>query len=334
MQAPIYFDTRWNGNHGIGRFSTELQNRLPGIVPLRIIGPKLSPFDPLASTLALAGQRSGCFLSPGFNPPLASPIPFAFTIHDLVHLRVPEESSALRRFYYRAVVRPATRKAWRILTVSEYSRADILAWSGLPPDKVQVVGNGVSPVFVPATGGRPQRQPYLLHVGRRAGHKNIANLLRAFAASRSASQLRLVFTGAPDAVTLAAAARAGVAPDRISFAGPVSDDSLLRLYQHSIALVFPSLHEGFGLPIVEAMATGTPVITSDTSSMPEVAGEGNALLADPRDPHALAAAMDRVVEDESLWQTLSARGLARARDFDWDTVSRRVAEALQWAARA
>ena len=212
MQAPIYFDTRWNGNHGIGRFSTELQHRLPGIVPLRIIGAKLSPFDPLASSLALAGRKTGCFLSPGFNPPLASPIPFAFTIHDLVHLRVPEESSALRRLYYRTVVRPATRKAWRILTVSEHSRSDILAWTGLPAEKVQVVGNGVSPVFVPAAGGRPQREPYLLHVGRRAGHKNIGNLLRAFALSRRARDLRLVFTGEPDADTLQAAAAAGVAP--------------------------------------------------------------------------------------------------------------------------
>lgn len=331
MQAPIYFDTRWNGNHGIGRFSTELQNRLPGVVPLRIIGPKLSPFDPLASTLALASRKAGFFLSPGFNAPLASPIPFAFTIHDLVHLRVPEESSAVRRLYYRTVVRPAARKAWRILTVSEHSRAEILAWSGLPPEKVQVVGNGVSPVFVPAAGGRAQRQPYLLHVGRRAGHKNIGNLLRAFATSRSARGLRLVFTGEPDTATLAAAAAAGVAVDRLSFAGAVSDATLVDLYQRSTALVFPSLHEGFGLPIIEAMATGTPVITSDLTSMPEVAGEGNALLVDPRDPHALAAAIDRIAEDEHLWSELSLRGLRRSRDFTWEAVCARVGQALELA---
>lgn len=327
MQTPIYFDNRWNGSHGIGRFSMELQNRLPGVVPLRIIGAKLSPFDPLASSWALAGRDEGSFLSPGFNPPLASPIPFAFTIHDLVHLRVAQESSTLRRLYYRTVVRPAARKAWRILTVSEYSRADILEWTGLPPEKVQVVGNGVSPVFVPAEGGRASREPYLLHVGRRAGHKNIGNLVRAFAASRASRALRLVFTGERDSPTLAAAAEAGVA-ERIDFAGPVSDAALVKLYQRSTALVFPSLHEGFGLPIVEAMATATPVITSNTTSMPEVAGEGNALMVDPHDPDALAAAIDRIVEDESLWNELSLRGLRRSGDFTWEAVCGRVGRAL------
>jgi glycosyltransferase involved in cell wall biosynthesis len=328
MQPPIYFDPRWNGQHGIGRFSSELQARLPGIVPLRIIGPKLSPIDPLASTLALAGRKDGCFLSPGFNPPLRSPIPFAFTIHDLVHLRVPQETSALRRLYYASVVRPATRRAWRVLTVSEYSRRDIIDWSGLPAEAVRVVGNGVSPVFVPGPGGRAEREPYLLHVGRRAGHKNVGNLLRAFSISQAARELRLVFTGLPDAETQAAAAKCGVL-QRVHFSGPVDDAALLRLYQRSLGLVFPSLHEGFGLPIVEAMATGTPVITSNVTSMPEVAGAGNALLADPRDPAALAEAMDRLAADAALWQSLATRGVARAQAFSWERVAARVGDALR-----
>lgn len=328
MQPPIYFDNRWNGNHGIGRFSTELQSRLPGLVPLRIIGPKLSPIDPIALSLALAGRRDGCFLSPGFNPPLASPVPFAFTIHDLVHLKVPQESSILRRLFYAAVVRPATRRAWRILTVSEYSRADILEWTGLSPDAVQVVGNGVSPMFVPPPGGRGDRRPYLLHVGRRAAHKNIANLLQAFSLSRSAADLRLVFTGAPDEPTQALARNAGV-ENRVEFAGPTSDEALLALYQRSTALVFPSLHEGFGLPIIEAMATGTPVITSNVTSMPEIAGSGNALLVDPLEPEPIAHAIDRLLGEPALWEQLARRGLARARNFSWDEVARRVAEALR-----
>lgn len=328
MQPPIYFDTRWNGQHGIGRFASELQSRLPGVVPLRIIGPKLSAIDPLAITLALAGRKDGCFLSPGFNPPLASPIPFAFTIHDLVHLRVPQESSALRRLYYASVVRPAARRAWRVLTVSEYSRDDIVAWSGLPAEAVRVVGNGVSPVFVPGAGGREAREPYFLHVGRRAGHKNVVGLLRAFAISKSGRRLRLVFTGTPDAQTQAVAAQFGVL-ERVRFAGPVDDAALLRLYQRSTGLVFPSLYEGFGLPIVEAMATGTPVITSSVTSMPEVAGAGNALLVDPRDPEALAAAMDRVAFDAQLWEELANRGKARAAAFSWPAVAQRVAQALE-----
>ena len=331
MQTPIHFDTRWNGNHGIGRFSAELQNRLPGIVPLPILGPKLSLIDPLAVTLALASRRTGCFLSPGFNPPLASPIPFVFTIHDLAHLHVPEESSRLRRLYYRVVVRPAASKAARILTVSEYSRAEILAWSGLPPEQVRVVGNGVSPVFRPRADPLAGREPFLLHVGRRAGNKNIRNLLRAFGASRASASLGLRFTGLPDARTLAWAAEAGVA-DRIAFAGDLSDNALLDLYQRCAAFVFPSVHEGFGLPVIEAMATGTPVVTSTTTSLPEVAGAGNAVLADPHDVEGLAAALDRVVEDQALRSELSARGLRRAADFTWENVCARVVEAMQLTA--
>ena len=326
MQPPIYFDTRWSGSHGIGRFSAELEARLPGVVPLRITGPKLSLYDPIASSLALAGLRSGCFLSPGFNPPLRSPIPFAFTIHDLVHLRVPAESSPLRRLYYASVVRPAARRAWRILTVSDYSRRDIAEWSGVDPANIHVVGNGVSSVFV-AGPGRAQREPFFLHVGRRAGHKNIDGLLQAFARSGLAGDFTVLFTGEPDAFTLGHAQALGLAGS-VRFSGPVDDHALLGLYHRCTALVFPSLHEGFGLPIVEAMATGTPVVTSTTTSMPEIAGAGNALLADPREPEQIAQALRRIAGDALLWEELAARGRERARAFSWEQVSVRAQRAL------
>ena len=326
VQAPIYFDDRWCGNHGIGRFATEIRNRLPGIVPLQIMGRKLSLFDPLATSVALARKCSGFYLSPGFNPPLRSPIPFAFTIHDLIHLRVPEESSAMRRLYYATVVRPATRKAARILTVSEYSRQDILDWSGVAPEAVRVVGNGVSSDF---NGGPPLsgRQPYLLHVGRRVGHKNVNNLLRGFASSRARADVQLVFTGNADPQTLSLARAAGLA-QRVRFSGPVDDVVLATLYQGGLALVYPSLHEGFGLPVIEAMACGMPVITSSTTSLPDVAGEGNALLVDPREPSEIAEAIDRVLEDSLLWDKLSGRGRDRAREFTWERVCARVSAAL------
>lgn len=329
MQPPIYFDTRWTGSHGIGRFSAELQARLPGLVPLRIAGPKLSLYDPIASSVALAGLRHGCFLSPGFNPPLRSPLPLAFTIHDLVHLRVPAESSAMRRLYYAAVVLPAARRARCILTVSEYSRRDIVEWSGMREERIHVVGNGVSSHFVPGPG-RAGRDPYFLHVGRRAGHKNVDGLLQAFALSGLAGNCSVVFTGEPDEATEALAARFGVSP-HVRFAGPVDDAQLLALYQHALALVFPSLHEGFGLPVVEAMATGTPVVTANRTSMPEIAGEGNALLVDPGDPQQIADAMRRIAQDVQLWEQLATRGLARAGAFSWDKVCARVQQALAQA---
>ena len=137
----------------------------------------------------------------------------------------------------------------------------------------------------------------------------------------------MTFTGAPDAETIAHAEAADVAGS-VRFSGPVDDAALLGLYHRCTALVFPSLHEGFGLPIVEAMATGTPVVTSTTTSMPEIAGDGNALLADPKEPDEIALAMRRVAEDAALWSVLAERGLARARAFTWEQVCRRTEAAL------
>jgi glycosyltransferase involved in cell wall biosynthesis len=118
----------------------------------------------------------------------------------------------------------------------------------------------------------------------------------------------------------------------VRFSGPVDDAALLGLYQRCTALVFPSLHEGFGLPVVEAMATGTPVVTSTTTSMPEVAGEGNALLVDPREPEQIAHAMRRLAGDAALWSDLAQRGLARSRVFTWERVCERAQRALRLAA--
>jgi glycosyltransferase involved in cell wall biosynthesis len=330
VHSPIYYDARWTGNHGIGRFARELQNRLHGIEPLRIFGAKLSPIDPLASTLALARCRHGSFLSPGFNAPLRSPIPFSFTIHDLIHLRMPEESSPLRRLYYASVVRPAARRAARIFTVSEYSRQEIIEWAKVGEERVVVVGNGVAQAFTPGAadaGSLPQR-PYFLHVGRRASNKNIGGLLAAYASVRARVPVDLVFTGTADEATLALARRLGIASSALRFSGEVDDAGLANLYRGAVALVFPSLYEGFGIPIVEAMACGTPVITAAATATREVAGEGNAILVDPARDDELAAAMKQVVEDQELRASLIARGLARAGAFTWSAVAQRVQAAL------
>lgn len=300
----IHYDPRWSGPHGIGRFSDEVVARLPGARPLAIAGRKLALLDPLATTLAALRLGSGVYFTPGFNPPLRSPVPVVFCIHDLIHLRFAAESTPARRAYYATVVGPAARRAARVLTVSEFSRREILAWTRLPPERVTVVGNGVSAAFTPDGPRHAPGYPYFLFVGRRAPHKNVARLVAAHAASRCGREVRLLFA------------------DRLD------DQQLAAHYRGAVALAFPSLYEGFGIPIIEAMACGTPVLASDTTAMPETAGEGNALFVDPSRPEAIAAGLDRLFEDAGERSRLRQRGLARAAMFSWDRVGAAVAKVL------
>jgi glycosyltransferase involved in cell wall biosynthesis len=265
---------------------------------------RLSLLDPLATTWALQGLRSGVYFTPGFNPPLRAPIPSVFCIHDLIHLHFAAESTALRRAYYRLVVGPAAGRAARVLTVSAFSRREILEWTGLPGERVEVVGNGVSAAFRPDGPRHQPGFPYFLHVGRRAAHKNVERLVAAHAASRCSRDVRLLF------------------------AGDLDDAQLAAHYRGAVALAFPSLYEGFGLPIVEAMACGTPVLTSTGTAIPETAGEGNALCVDPLSVDAIAAGLDRLAEDGTLRADLRQRGLARAKAFSWQQVAGKVAAAL------
>ena len=303
----IHYDPRWSGPHGIGRFSDEVIARLPDAQPLRAGVRKLSLLDPLATTLAVMGLRAGVYFTPGFNPPLRCPVPFVFCMHDLIHLRFAGESSALRRAYYGLVVGPAAQRAARVLTVSEYSRREILEWTGLNSERVEVVGNGVSEVFRPEGPRHEPGYPYFLHVGRRGSHKNVDRLVAAHAASRCGRDVRLLFTEDLD------------------------DAQLAAHYRGAVALVFPSLYEGFGIPVVEAMACGTPVLTSNVTALPETVGEGNALIVDPLSVDAIAAGLDRLAEDAALRVQLRERGLLRAAAFTWSRVAEKVAGALRRA---
>ena len=138
--SGILADGRWCGAHGIGRFPTEVLARLPGVQPL--LGGEsmfLSPLDPLWISKKIRKERPRAYFTPGFNPPLFSPVPFVLTLHDLIHLKVPEEGSLLKRLYYERIVKPALFKAFRVLTVSEWSKQEILAWSGLSGERVGAV---------------------------------------------------------------------------------------------------------------------------------------------------------------------------------------------------
>lgn len=322
----IYADQRWIGDHGIGRFARHVLAGL-AYAPVLLSSNPASPLDSWSLARALGRlTRDDLFFSPGYNSPLFCAAPFIFTIHDLNHIDRPENSSPLKRLYYATILKRSCHRAARILTVSEFSRTRIVDWSGVSPEKVLNVSCGVDPDYNPEVA--PYKIPfsYLLCVSNRKPHKNELRTVEAFARAGLDPEMRLVFTGRPT-VELAAVIERFHMTQRVHFVGVVPDAELPSLYHSAEALVFASLYEGFGLPVLEAMACGTPVVTSNTSALPEVAGDAT-LLVDPTSMEDIAAAMRQIVENVSLRQQLRERGLTQAARFSWAATSSRVRELL------
>lgn len=327
--ATMLADHRWCGPHGIGRFAGEVLRRLPALYPVPAPWPLLHPLEPVRLAWVLERLRPRVYLSPGFNPPLWSPVPCVFTLHDLIHLQCPAESSLTKLAYYRLVVRPAMRWAARVLTVSRYVKQELLAWAGVPDERVVVVGNGVGPPFGPVGPRHAPGYPYLFYAGNRKPHKNLPCLLQGYARSGLRGDVRLVLTGPPDAETHRQTAALGVTA-WVVYAGQLPDTALAAYYRGAVALVCPALYEGFGLAPLEAMACGTPVLTSNVTALPEVVGEA-ALQVDPYDVEAIAWGMQRLVQDSPLRQALVRQGLERARLFTWEQTATRVWQVVQEA---
>jgi glycosyltransferase involved in cell wall biosynthesis len=319
------YDGRWSGSHGIGRFASELGQRLDRQL-LVAGGQPMSPFDPFRLSISRY-SRDQWFLSPGYNAPFFDRLPYVVTVHDLNHIDRIDNSGVLKRIYYGVVLRRIVKAARAVLTVSEFSRARIVEWFGIPADKVFNVGNGVSIGFRPDGARHSPTYEYFLCVSNRRGHKNELGLLQAFARSNSHRSVKLIFTGEATSELLAHAAALGIG-SRLVFSGRVTEEGLAELYRGALSLVFPSLYEGFGLPIVEAFACGTPVITSNVTSMPEIAGDA-ALLVDPTSVNEIAAAMDQLYAHPELREELSRKGMLRAQAFSWDSVAERVRAAVR-----
>lgn len=324
----IYVDQRWGGEHGIGRFARQVLAAIEGC-PLALNGCPTAAFDAARLTLALRALRScDLFFSPGFSAPLACRAPFVFTVHDLNHLDRPENRSLSKRLYYATVLRPACWRAAQVLTVSEFSRQRILAWSGLAADKVVNVGNGVGAEFSPVGRRAELGGAYLLVPTNRKRHKNDWRLLQAFAQAELRG-VQLVFTGASTA-ELDEAIRSNGLGDRVRFCGTVRAARMPELYRGALATVFVSLYEGFGLPVIESMACGTPVVTSTAAALPEVCGAA-AILVEPTSVAQIAAALRQIVVDEAGRRRLTQAGLARAAQYRWSAVIARVRQALRAA---
>lgn len=324
---PCTLDKRWYGEHGIGRFAQEISKRL-NVKQYMGHGKPMSPIDSLmlAYQLSKNSKINNWFLSPGYNGPLWGKTPYVLTIHDLNHIDRSDNSNLAKRIYYRLVMRRLSRRARAVLTVSEFSRLRLISWMGLDPTRVFNVGNGVSDVFCSEGERWSCGFDYVLSVSNRRGHKNERAVVAAFAVASLPISVRLVFTGHETKELVNYAKSVGVS-DRLIFTGRVTEGTLASLYRGATCLCFASLYEGFGLPIIEAFASGTPVITSNITSMPEIAGDA-ALLIDPNNIASIAKALSNLYADSELRGQLVQRGYARVKKFTWDGVADRVKAAI------
>lgn len=322
----IYADQRWIGDHGIGRFARHVLADLD-YSPLTLRTHPAAPLDSWRLARALSHLTGhDLFFSPGYNTPLFCPSPFVFAIHDLSHIHCPENSNPLIRLYYATILKRACHRAASILTISEFTRMQIVEWSGVPREKVYNVSCGVDPTYRPEGDSYGLPFPYLLSVTNRKRHKNEFRVVEAFARSSLAAEIRLVFTG-NSTPELAGRMERHHVTSRVHFAGVVPEAKLPSLYRGAEALIFPSLYEGFGLPLVEAMACGTPVLTSNITAMPETAGDA-ALIVDPTSVEQIAVAMGQIVSDTALRRRLREKGLARAAKFPWENTAAGVNQVL------
>jgi glycosyltransferase involved in cell wall biosynthesis len=290
--------------------------------------------------LDLRRERVKLFHAPHYVLPPLTPCRSVVTIHDCIHLRFPQYlPNRLAYAYARASLWTATHRAARVITVSEASKRDILRYFTIPESRIEVIYNAIDERFwqqpTPDDMERVRQRyrldaPFVLYTGNIKPHKNLERLIEAFNVLRQSPHLKhvqLLIIG--DEISKYASLRRAVhrykLHKHVRFFGFVSDQTLAALYRLADVFVFPSLYEGFGLPPLEAMASGTPVITSNVSSLPEVVGDA-ALMIDPYDSSAIADALRRVLTDAALRADLRARGFDRARSFSWERSIRRVRE--------
>ena len=280
--------------------------------------------------MTLARARVDLFHAPHYVVSPFTTIPYVVTIHDCIHLRFPQYlPSQAARVYAQVMMRTAARRARRVLTVSQASKDDIRHFLGVPDSKVEVIHNAIDAGIAAAPTAEAitrvcQRfqltSSYILYAGNIKPHKNVDRLIEAYSIlrRRGYEQVKLLIIG--DEISKYLNLRRLVhrfqLHQHVRFFGFVPEATLAVLYRKAAMFVFPSLYEGFGLPPLEAMAAGTPVITSKVSSLPEVVGDA-ALLVDPMDAGAIADAMARLLDDEALRRDLIRRGHERARAFSW-----------------
>lgn len=311
-----------------------------------------STLDNLAFPLFLRGLSPGLVHIPLNRVPVFMFRPYVVTIHDMAHLLYTQDGSGLRKQLRRYRFRRGLDRAARVVAVSDATKRDVENLMGVRPNRIRRVYNAPDPGFLDPhrSSGAEERQlimeryqigyPYLLYAGNIRAHKNVPRLVEAFAVVRGQlashpvyKDLRLVIIG--DTISQFPAVRQSVIKSRVEqvvrFLGFVPFETLRCFYESAAAFVFPSRYEGFGLPPLEAMACGTPVVTANVSSLPEVVGDA-AVLVNPANVFDIARGIRDVLLDEALRTDLIRRGLDQASRFSWDRTARQMLEIYQEAA--
>lgn len=343
----ITIDARWINTSGMG---TYLRNTLPGVIAafpdkqfcllgdlsvlgtlkwtnryhVRLVEAK-APMYSLAEQLELVRKipkETSLFWATHYNIPLLYRGKMLVTVYDLFHLAMPDLVGGLiKRLYAKIMFNAVRRRATAILTISRFTKDEFIRFTGEVKQPIFPIHLGVAEDWfhIPSTD-RPYQRKYILFVGNVKPHKNLSALVKAFGSIYDKIPHDLVIVGKKegfitgDEVVANEAARLG---SRVQFTGYVDDEKLRQYFVHAEALVFPSLYEGFGLPPLEAMAAGCPVLASTAASLPEICGDA-AVYFDPYRPEDIAVKIIEVLSDEVLRETMQERGYAHARTFTWD----------------
>lgn len=344
-EYTVFLDTR----HVPAGFLTA-PNFRPALSPLPTAWPPARIlWEQLVQPIELARHRSHLLHALAYVLPLAWPGPSVVTVYDLSFWRTPERFPAAQRLYLATLTRLSVRRAARVIAISESTKRDVVELMGVPADRVRVVPLAIEEEFRPVTEaaaladlrrrrGLPEHM--ILYVGTLEPRKNLVTLLEAYARCRGETSPEspwppLVLAGGKGwgyEAIFAAVERLGLG-EAVLLPGFVPHGELPLWYSAADIFVYPSLYEGFGLPVLEALACGTPVITSHVSSLPEVAGEAG-LLVDPTDAEALAEALRRVWGNADLRQEMRTRGLAQAARFSLAALGRQTISVYQEAAAA
>lgn len=260
--------------------------------------------------------------TPSFVAPVFNPFPMIMTIHDVNHIALANNYTALHRLYYKFIVKPSAHKSAKILTGSDFSRREISKYLSMPNEKIKVIYYGCDEEFKPIEDLQNLRRvrekygfpkSFILYVGSHKPHKNLSNLLKAYA--RISLDIPLVLSGKGNEKLLEISRRLNI-EKRVRWVGEIEKNDLPSVYNCATVFVFPSIYEGFGLPPIEAMACGCPAVVSNVTSLPEVCGDA-AYYVDPFDVTSMANGIYKVITDEGLKENLVRKGLQRVKMFHW-----------------